>query len=61
MRLRYASHVLNLVCKAILYGVDEDCVTETLLSVEHGNHQFTAVSTFEDILHTADEQAKLIA
>jgi hypothetical protein len=61
IRLRYAGYVLNLVCETILYGVDKDCVTQTFLSVEHGNHQFTAVITFEDILHTADEHTKLIA
>lgn len=60
-RLRCAGHVLNLVCKAILYGVDEDCVVETLLSIDDDTHAFTAVSTFEDTLHTANEQAKLLA
>jgi hypothetical protein len=61
MRLRCAGHILNLVCKAILYGVDEDCVAETLLSLENNTHDYTAVTTFEDTLHTANEQAKLLA
>lgn len=38
MRLRSASHILNLVCKAILYGVDEECVVETPLSLENSTH-----------------------
>lgn len=60
-RLRCAGHVLNLVCKAILYGVDEDCVIETLLSLQDGSHTFTAVSAFEETINTADKQAKLRA
>jgi hypothetical protein len=58
-QLRCAGHVLHLVCKAILYGVDEDCVIDTLSSLDSGNHSFTAVSAFEDTLHAANEQAKL--
>ncbi|KAM0703025.1 hypothetical protein Q7P35_010457 [Cladosporium inversicolor] len=59
MRLRCVGHILNLVCKAVLYGVDEDCVAETLEALDAGTHSFTAISTFEDTLRIADEQAKL--
>lgn len=61
MRLRCAGHVLSLVCKATLYGVDEDCVIEILQSLENNTHDYTAITTFEDTLYSADEQAKLRA
>jgi hypothetical protein len=37
------------------------CVTETLQSLEAGSHSFTTVSTFENTLRIANEQAKLVA
>ena len=45
-------HVINLVCKAILYGVDIDCVEEPALN---------SLSQFEDVLRGKDELAKLQA
>ena len=27
-RLRYTRHIYNLVCKAILYGIDSDCLVD---------------------------------
>jgi hypothetical protein len=28
-RLRYYSYIYNLICKAILYGVNSDCLKDT--------------------------------
>ena len=44
MRLRCVGHILNLMCKAVLYGVDEDCVAETLGALDASTVQ-TRIST----------------
>jgi len=66
-RLRCTGHVFNLVCQAILYGVDIDCIDQVL---EHSeapdtSQQYdielvdeTAVA-FEASLRSSDEQSKL--
>ena len=60
-RLRCAGHILNLVCKAILYGVDDDCVEGVLRDVAANAANFTTTTAFENTLRTADEQARLAA
>ena len=59
-RLRCACHIINLVCKAILYGVDTDCVDDAL---EQDDEQGvpSKLSQFENLLRTKDELAKLLA
>lgn len=61
-RLRCVGHILNLVCKAILYGVDEDCIARVLdegTPVDLGDA--SGVTTFEGILRTGDEAGRLEA
>jgi hypothetical protein len=56
-RLRCTAHIINLVCKAILYGVDADCF-------EHGfdgELGTSTVSKFEDLLRSRDEEIHLKA
>jgi hypothetical protein len=40
-RLRYAGHIFNLVCSAILFGVDEDALDDT-------QHDFSQQQTNDD-------------
>jgi hypothetical protein len=56
--LHYASHIYNLVCKAILYGVDNDYVKEASQSA---SQSMTTVANFEATLHIGDETAQLLA
>jgi len=58
-RLRYTSHVINLVYKAILYGVNVDYVVDILsdakYNVEHSNNPDASIGTstisrFEEVL-----------
>ena len=61
-RLRCVGHILNLVCKAILYSVDEDCIARVLdkgTLVDLGDA--SSVTTFESILRTSDEAGWLEA
>lgn len=69
-RLRCTGHVINLVCKAILYGVDVDCVADVLsdakYDVEHSDDPdagigTSTVSKFEEALRTKNERLKLAA
>ena len=56
-RLRCCCHIINLVCKAILYGCDINCVEEAL-----SNDDFNGtISEFEDITRRQDGQAALQA
>ena len=50
-RLRCVCHIINLVCKAILYGVDVDCVDD----------ESSKLGQFEKVLHSKDEMEKLLA
>lgn len=54
-RLRCACHVINLVCKAILYGCDIDCIDNALS--DEAIH--SGVAQFEQILRSKDKLAKL--
>ncbi|KAF4547224.1 Hypothetical protein D9617_52g060450 [Elsinoe fawcettii] len=61
-RLGCVGHILNLVCKAILYGVDEDCIARVLdegAPVELADA--SGVTTLEGILRTGDEAGRLEA
>jgi len=64
-RLRCAAHVVNLVCKAILYGVDTDCISEVCRTAdnpdENDDLSTPSVTQFEQILRTKDRQAILRA
>lgn len=71
-RLRCAAHIINLVCKAILYGVDVDCIDDALRdeeadeddSKDEGEAELQdskGVTEFERIQQTADELDKLKA
>jgi hypothetical protein len=65
-RLRCSGHIINLVAKAILYGVDKDCVLDAaLLDKDHDGDselQDTAsVSQFEAALRSNDEASRLAA
>jgi hypothetical protein len=57
-RLRCAGHIINLVCKAILFGTDIDCIDEVLFSTiseEHTTIEDAVVSQFERELRSRDE------
>ena len=56
-RLRCTAHVVNLVCKAILYGCDTDCIEDALSDDINTN----SVSSFEKVLRSGDEVTKLQA
>jgi hypothetical protein len=61
-QLRCAGHILNLVCKAILYGVDEDCIARVLdegAPVDLADA--SGVTTFVGIFRTDDEPGRLEA
>jgi hypothetical protein len=57
-RLRCSGHIYNLVCKAILYGVDSDCIEE---ASQASQAMMTSVSAFEATLNSNNDEAKLIA
>jgi hypothetical protein len=57
-RLRCTGYIYNLVCKAILYGVDVDCIDDTS---EAASQSMTTVTTFEATMHNGTDEAKLIA
>jgi hypothetical protein len=57
-RLRCTGHIYNLVCKAILYGVDGDCIDDTS---EAASQSMTTVTAFEATMHNGTDEAKLIA
>jgi len=56
-RLRCSCHIINLVCKAILYGCDIDCVEEALSTDDYSG----TVSEFEAVTRGHDGQAALQA
>jgi hypothetical protein len=60
-RLRCACHIINLVCKAILYGCDIDCIEDALQDDDGELSYCSGVSRFEAVLHGKDELAKLQA
>jgi hypothetical protein len=60
-RLRCACHIINLVCKAILYGCDIDCIEDAIQDNDGGLSYCSGVSRFEAVLHGKDELAKLRA
>lgn len=63
-RLRCSCHVINLVCKAVLYGVDIDCIDQALCDSQmddNNNLYHSTVSQFEDTLRCNNEQASLQA
>jgi hypothetical protein len=57
-RLRCSGHIYNLMCKAILYGVDSDCIEE---ASQASQAMMTSVSAFEATLNSNNDEAKLIA
>jgi hypothetical protein len=63
-RLRCAGHIINLVCKAILYGTDIDCVNDVIHKVETSQDcdlNDGTVAEFERVLRSKDELATLKA
>jgi hypothetical protein len=63
-RLRCAAHIINLVCKAILLGIDDDCIEDALPGnddvLEDGNDEIDqSIQRFEGSLR--DEKAALAA
>lgn len=58
-RLRCAGHIYNLVCNAILYGVDDEASQDAL---QQAREIDSAVTTdFDTTLHVGSDEAKLIA
>lgn len=65
-RLRCSGHVINLVVKAILYGVDSECLLDSaLLETDYrGDSELfdtSTVSRFEAALRSKDEASRLDA
>ena len=65
-RLRCSGHVINLVVKAILYGVDSECMLDAALSESdhRGDSELfdtSTVSKFEAVLRSKDESSRLDA
>jgi len=60
-RLRCSGHIYNLVCKAILYGVDSDCLEDASQAAATAMPTMTSVSAFEATLKSDNEEAKLNA
>jgi hypothetical protein len=56
-RLRCSGHIYNLVCKAILYGVDSDCIEDA----SQASQTMTSVSSLEAVTNNGDDAAKLTA
>jgi hypothetical protein len=60
-RLRCSGHIYNLVCKAILYGVDSDCLDDAL-QASASELTMTSVSSFEAVINGgSSDEAKLTA
>ena len=59
--MRYTYYIINLVCKAILYSVDTNYINNMLeYDKDDDNSDIPIkVSTFENLLRTNDELAKL--
>jgi hypothetical protein len=56
-RLRYTGHIYNLVYKAILYGVNSDCIDD---DSEAASQSMTTITAFEATIHNGTDEAKLI-
>jgi hypothetical protein len=60
-RLRCSGHIYNLVCKAILYGVDGDCLNDAS-QASASELTMTSVSSFEAVINGgSSDEAKLTA
>jgi hypothetical protein len=57
-RLRCCSHIYNLMCKEILYGVDSDCLEDAF---QASQATMTSVASFEAVINGGDEASKLTA
>ena len=61
-RLRCSSHIYNLICKAILYGVDGDCLEDASQEATISQLTMTSVSSFEAVINGgSSDEAKLTA
>jgi hypothetical protein len=59
LRLRYTSHIFNLVCSAILFAVDKESLEDTRYDFIHESTSGTqAVDSFESTLHYGTEVDK---
>lgn len=58
-RLRCMGHILNLVCNAILYGVDEDALEDASQTARESNSCIT--TNFDTTLRNGSEEVKLLA
>jgi len=60
-RLRCSGHIINLVCKAILYGVDNDAINEAIHGADNDDEAddltTVAVTQFESVLRGNDQAA----
>jgi hypothetical protein len=57
-RLRCCGHIYNLVCKAILYGVNSDCLKD---ASQASQATMTSVASFEIVINGSDKASKLTA
>ena len=61
-RLRYSSHIYNLMCKVILYGVDGDYLEDASQEATISQLTMTSVSSFEAVINGgSSDEAKLTA
>lgn len=61
-RLRCSGHIYNLMCKAILYGVDGDCLEDASQEATISQLTMTSVSSFEAVINGgSSDEAKLTA
>jgi hypothetical protein len=63
-RLRCSGHIYNLVCKAILYGVDSDCnedASQASQATSQATATMTSVSAFEATMNSDNDEVKLNA
>ena len=61
-RLRYSSHIYNLMCKVILYGVDGDYLEDASQEATISQLTMTSVSSFEAVINGgSSDKAKLTA
>jgi hypothetical protein len=61
-RLRCSSHIYNLMCKAILYSVDSDCLEDASQEATISQLTMTSVSSFEAVINGgSSDEAKLTA
>jgi hypothetical protein len=57
-RLRCSGHIYNLMCKAILYSVNSDCLED---ASQASQPTMTSVASFEAVINSDDDVAKLTA